>query len=134
MRNAAERVVEFNRHVTPALRYARFLAADALVIVLYNQRLDAALAPELGDLLARPLPPPVSRLVLDLGRVASMDASALGAIVYAFRTPGAELALANPTERVRQLLAATGLGNVLDVYPTRDSALGQRPGTARWLT
>ncbi len=96
-----------------------------MVIVLHHRRLDAALAPALGDLLGRPLPSSVSRLVLDLRSVDFMDASALGAIVYAFRALDVELVLARPTRRVRQLLETTGLDRLLDLHPSLRSAPGE---------
>ena len=102
----------------PRLVWQERTAEDAVVIAIRNRHLDAFLAPQLSELLARFVRSSRgSKLVLDLGRVDFMDASALGAIVYAFRVMDAEFHLVGVGERIRKLMRSTGVDRLFDLDP-----------------
>ncbi len=125
MRSAPGHVSEASSNAAPTLLWEVFTEGEATVVVIRNSHLGAALAPELGELLSRCAQPGVPRLLLDLGMVDFMDATALGAIVYAFRTMQAELGLVALRQRVHHLLRMTDLDRLLDIYTDVSGALGQ---------
>jgi anti-sigma B factor antagonist len=63
--------------------------------------------------------------VLDLTHVSHVDTSGLTALVavyIAVRKRGGRIALLNPTQRVRELLAVTRMNSFLDIFETEDAA------------
>lgn len=65
------------------------------------------------------------RLVIDLGDVAFIDSSGLGALISglkAARQAGGDLRIARPTEQVRVVLQLTTLDRVLRTHATLEEA------------
>ena len=63
---------------------------------------------------------PERRMVVDMEAVEGIDAAGLGLLVELHRRAverAGQLVLANPTSRVRRLLALTKLNSVLDIAP-----------------
>jgi anti-sigma B factor antagonist len=125
MRSVPSHATDASRRAASTLLWEVFTRQDAVIVVIRNPGLGALLAPELGELLSRCARPGVARLLLDLRSVEFMDATALSALVYAFRTMDAELALVAPRERVRRLLRMTELDRLFDVYTDVSGALGR---------
>jgi anti-sigma B factor antagonist len=70
------------------------------------------------------------RLVLDLTGVAFLDSTVLGTMIGALRRireAGGELRIVLPETPARRIFDITGLEPVLNVYPTREAALGRAP-------
>ena len=66
------------------------------------------------------------KLVLDLGGVTYMDSAGLGQLVYAqtsTKGAGATLKVANPTVRLRQLLAVSKITSLFDIHDSETAAL-----------
>jgi anti-sigma B factor antagonist len=66
------------------------------------------------------------KLVLDLGGVSYIDSSGLGTLVAAYtsaRNRGADIKLANVTERLDELLSITKLVTVFSVYKSLEEAV-----------
>ncbi|MHC4934163.1 MAG: STAS domain-containing protein, partial [Planctomycetota bacterium] len=66
------------------------------------------------------------QLIIDLGKVAFVDSSGLGALISALkvlRADGGDLKLANVGEQVLSVLEITRLMRVFETYPTTESAL-----------
>jgi anti-sigma B factor antagonist len=73
----------------------------------------------------------VAVLVIDLFAVTFLDSSGLGALVGALRRlreRGGSLRIVRPQTPAARIFELTGLGEVLDLYPTRDAALSAEPG------
>ncbi|PYV08856.1 MAG: anti-sigma factor antagonist [Acidobacteria bacterium] len=67
------------------------------------------------------------RLVLDVGEVTYIDSAGLGALVACFisaESHGANLKLANLTNKIREQLSITKLVTVFDVYDSVEKAVG----------
>ena len=67
-----------------------------------------------------------TNLVIDLGRVTTIDSSGVGELVSAYTTAtnrGARLKLAHIPEKVNDVLTITQLITVFDVYDTVDEAV-----------
>jgi anti-anti-sigma factor len=83
-------------------------------------------ASELRDLLARAVSEGHSRLVVDLGEVAFIDSSGLGALISglkAARQAGGDLRLARPGDQARMVLQLTTLDRVLRPYGSTEEAV-----------
>ncbi len=68
-----------------------------------------------------------TRLVLDLGEVTYIDSAGLGTLVAGFtsaQNQGANLKLANLTNKIREQLSITKLVTVFDVYDSVEKAVG----------
>jgi anti-sigma B factor antagonist len=106
------------------------------VIATLGGELDIASAPTLREQLIGLLRPAASRLIIDLSAVGYADASGLAVLVGTGRRAGLLggcLRLAAPSPEVARVLAATGINQHLDIFPTVQAAItGQRPhrGTA----
>ena len=100
------------------------------VIATLRGDLCIAAAPALREQLLSLLRPPVSQLVIDLSAVEHADASGLAVLVASGRRAGllgGSLRLAAPSPEVARVLAATGMNQHLDVFPTLQAAMaGQR--------
>ena len=104
------------------------------VIVTLRGELDAHDAPRLRELRATAVEELAAeprrderRLVLDLTSVAFLDSTALGTLIGALRRvreAGGEMRIVLPETPARRIFDITGLEPVLDVYRTRDDALG----------
>jgi anti-sigma B factor antagonist len=97
------------------------------VVLTLRGELDAYDAPELRSAFADSMPPGTSVVVLDLSAVSFLDSTVLGAIVgfqRRVREADGELRVVLPGSEARRAFELTGLDRVLDVRPTRESALG----------
>lgn len=103
------------------------------VIAVIRGELDIASAPGLREQLLSLLRPAASRLIIDLSAVGYADASGAAVLVGSGRRAGllgGWLRLAAPSPEVTRVLAATGIGPHLDVFPTVQAAItGQHPDT-----
>ncbi|CAL9487638.1 hypothetical protein SUDANB176_03181 [Streptomyces sp. enrichment culture] len=93
-------------------------------LVTVQGALDLHTAHRLADTLQPLLLTDGHSVLLDLSGVAFLDSTGLTCLIAAYRTArtnGARLALIAPSERVRHMLALTGVDQVLRSYPTPDS-------------
>jgi anti-sigma B factor antagonist len=89
-------------------------------------RLDGDSAPDLGRLLDQAVDEGYFRLVLDLGSVDYLSSPGLREIVRVFKRAqqaGGDLRLANPSDRVIEIMELAGLDTVLQIYQTRTEAV-----------
>lgn len=95
--------------------------------------LDLQAAPELRQWSSRLLAEPedgaarATAVVVDLTEVPFVDSTGVGALLSVLRdvrARGGDLVLAGPNHELRHLLASLGLPAVLQVFDTREQALG----------
>ena len=102
------------------------------VVVTLSGNLDIVSAPVLREELLRLHRLGTTELVIDLSAVQYADASGLAVLVgsqHRATLLGGTLRLAAPRPQVADVLAATGIGKHLDVYPTIQAAIaGWGPG------
>jgi anti-anti-sigma factor len=92
--------------------------------------LGIASAPALREQL-RSLLRAASQLIIDLSAVGHADASGLAVLAgsgHRARLPGGSLRLAAPSPEVARVLAAAGINQHLDVFPTVRAAITGQPG------
>jgi anti-sigma B factor antagonist len=83
--------------------------------------LDMTAEPRFREVLQRVVDEGARRVVVDLAEVRLMDSSALGALVYVFKTlrdRGGTLCLAAPRPLVRRVLSITSIDRAITVYDT----------------
>ncbi|CAL9336066.1 STAS domain-containing protein [Streptomyces griseomycini] len=93
-------------------------------LVTVRGALDLHTAHRLADTLQPLLLTDGHSVLLDLSGVTFLDSTGLTCLITAYRTArtnGVRLALIAPSERVRHMLAVTGVDQVLRSYPTADS-------------
>jgi len=106
-------------------RQQKLLGCVTLLTVLENH-LDASNAREFKDIIAQ-LQNSSPQLVLDLGQVRVLDCTGCGALLTALGSQerlGGQIKLCCLTEPVRQTLDLFQMLRFLEVYPTRDEAIG----------
>jgi anti-sigma B factor antagonist len=89
-------------------------------------RLDGDSAPEMGQLLDQAIDEGHRQLVLDLGSVDYMSSPGLREIVRVFKRAqqaSGDLRVANPSDRVVEIMELAGLDTVLQIYQTRTAAV-----------
>jgi anti-sigma B factor antagonist len=94
------------------------------ILTVQEKRLDAKLAVSLRKVIQEKCEEGHHSLVLDLGNVAFMDSSGLGALVGAYKLAGKQgrLVLANVTTAVREVLQLTRMDRVFKIYESADQA------------
>ena len=100
--------------------------AAGVAVVRLTGRLDLLSAGNVRRRLDEAVASGQARLVVDLGEVASIDSSGLGALIGALKTArqaGGDLRIARPGEQARMVLELTTLDRVLRPYDTVDEAL-----------
>jgi anti-anti-sigma factor len=100
------------------------------VIAALNGELGIASAPALREQLLSLLRA-ASHLIIDLSAVEQADASGLAVLVGSRRRArllGGSLRLAAPSPEAARVLAATGLNQHLDIFPTVRAAITGQPG------
>ncbi len=100
--------------------------SERVSIVAPRGRLDLASAPAFREQVKRLLDSGAVRLIVDLGEVAFIDSSGLGAIIAglkAARQAGGDLRIARPSQQVLLVLDLTSLDRVLRPYGTLEEAL-----------
>jgi anti-sigma B factor antagonist len=68
-----------------------------------------------------------TNLVLDLGGVEYMSSAGLREMVRVLKRVkrgGGDLRIANPSERVKEVLELAGLDTIFEIYPTQVEAVG----------
>lgn len=90
-------------------------------------RVDSSNAGELGQELDRAIDDGNTNLVLDLGGVEYMSSAGLREMVRVLKRvkrTGGDLRIANPSERVREVLELAGLDTIFEIYATQVEAVG----------
>lgn len=90
-------------------------------------RVDSTNASELGLAMDRAADDGRNHIVLDLGGVEYMSSAGLREMVRVLKRvkrSGGDLRIANPSERVREVLELAGLDTIFEIYPTQVEAVG----------
>lgn len=100
-------------------------SGDIQVVKVMEPRIDAAVAIQFKDALRAQTEDGPPRVVLDLGDVAFIDSSGLGAIVAAMKQMGTarRLDLARLTPAVDKVFRLTRMDTVFAIYPSIDAAM-----------
>jgi anti-sigma B factor antagonist len=96
--------------------------------------LDASTAPILRDALVNAIDGQGGVIVVDLSKVGFIDSEGLGTLVGGLKRAiehGTQLRFVVTHPQVRKVLDITGLGRVLDIYDTVETALSGRQLTGR---
>ncbi|SPH24138.1 Putative anti-sigma factor antagonist [Defluviimonas aquaemixtae] len=103
--------------------------ADALVVRVHEDRIDAAVAIQFKDRMREMAAEPSGRVILDLSRVNFVDSSGLGAIVSVmkFLAPAATLELAALTPNVGKVFRLTRMDSVFPIHDAAPAS-AQDPG------
>lgn len=99
---------------------------DDVTVVEVNGRVDSMNANQLGDALSGEIENGNVQLVLDLAGVDYMSSAGLREIVNALKKvkPKGDLRIAQPTERVLEVLEMAGLNTILKIFHTQNEAVG----------
>ena len=90
-------------------------------------RVDSSNATELGQELDKTVDDGNSNLVLDLSGVEYMSSAGLREMVRVLKRvkrSGGDLRIANPSDRVKEVLELAGLDTIFEIYPTQVEAVG----------
>ncbi|WP_119066761.1 STAS domain-containing protein [Aggregatilinea lenta] len=90
-------------------------------------RVDSTNATELGTTLDKAADDGNNNLVLDLSGVDYMSSAGLREMVRILKRvkrSGGDLRIANPSERVKEVLELAGLDSIFEIYPTQVEAVG----------
>ena len=90
-------------------------------------RVDSTNANELGAALDKAAEDGHTNLVLDLGGVDYMSSAGLREMVRVLKRVkrgGGDLRIANPSDRVKEVLELAGLDTIFEIYPTQVEAVG----------
>ena len=90
-------------------------------------RVDSTNASELGAALDRAADEGRTSMVLDLSGVEYMSSAGLREMVRVLKRVkrgGGDLRIANPSERVKEVLELAGLDTIFEIYPTQVEAVG----------
>lgn len=98
---------------------------DALVVVVEERRIDAAVAVRFKDRMQELTRTPHNRVILDLGRVDFLDSSGLGAVVGSMKLLGRnrQLDLAALTPTVDKVFRITRMDRVFRIFASTEAAL-----------
>lgn len=100
---------------------------DHVTLVEASGRIDSMNANELGEALSSEIDNGHIRLVLDLSSVEYMSSAGLREIVAALKKvkrASGDLRLAQPSDRVREILEMAGLDTIFQIYPSQGDAVG----------
>src|SRR5690606_2017731 len=92
-----------------------------------NGRVDSLSANQLAEALNGVIDEGHNQLVIDLGDVEYMSSAGLRELVAAVKRVhkvNGDLGLANPSERVMEVLELAGLDTIFKIYPTQVEAVG----------
>lgn len=90
-------------------------------------RVDSSNATELGSAMDRVVDDGRNNLVLDLSGVEYMSSAGLREMVRVLKRVkrgGGDLRIANPSDRVKEVLELAGLDTIFEIYPTQVEAVG----------
>jgi anti-sigma B factor antagonist len=99
---------------------------EGIVVLVVSGPMDVATVPQLRDLMVRLIEEGHHRLVLDLSGVDFIDSIGLGVIVgvvHRLRPHDGSVAVAAPSEQVRQVLQITQLDRVVALHDTTAAAV-----------
>jgi anti-sigma B factor antagonist len=99
---------------------------DNSSVVGVNGRVDSMSANQLGDALSNVIDDGHVKLVLDLSGVEYMSSAGLREIVTALKKvkrASGDLRLAQPSDRVREVLEMAGLDTIIRIFPTQGDAI-----------
>ncbi len=100
---------------------------DGVTLVEVSGRIDSMNANELGTALSNVIDEGAVRLVLDLSSVEYMSSAGLREMVNSLKKAKkatGDLRLAQPSDRVREVLEMAGLDTIFRIYPTSLEAVG----------
>jgi anti-sigma B factor antagonist len=100
-------------------------SADDVPVVAVRGEVDVYSAPALKERLTELLHGGASTVIVDLGEVAFLDSTGLGALVEAraaTNEAGGSLPLVCSQQRILKLFTITGLDGVFTIHPTLDAA------------
>ena len=100
---------------------------DNVTVVEVNGRVDSMNANELGEALSGVIEDGHHNLVLDLGSVDYMSSAGLREIVSALKKvkrAAGDLRIAQPSDRVREVLEMAGLDTIFQIFSTQGEAVG----------
>lgn len=96
-------------------------------LITLSGRVDSSTAPELEETLEDRIDEGRFNLVLDLSDVNYLSSAGLRALVSALRTckkKGGDVRIANPSERVSEVMALAGLDSLFTMYDDVTVAVG----------
>jgi anti-sigma B factor antagonist len=99
---------------------------DNSSVVEVNGRVDSMSANQLGDALSNVIDDGHVKLVIDLSGVEYMSSAGLREIVTALKKvkrASGDLRLAQPSDRVREVLEMAGLDTIIRIFPTQGDAI-----------
>jgi anti-sigma B factor antagonist len=97
-----------------------------VTLVEASGRIDSMNANELGEALSAQIDGGGLHLVLDLGSVEYMSSAGLREIVSALKKAkraSGDLRIAQPSDRVREVLEMAGLDTIFQIYPSLGDAV-----------
>jgi anti-sigma B factor antagonist len=102
------------------------IAGEVMLVELCEDRLDAAVAIRFKDALREATHDAPGRVVLDLGRVAFMDSSGLGAVIGAMKqlSPDRRLELAALNPAVEKVFRLTRMDSIFTIHANPAEACG----------
>lgn len=101
--------------------------SDKCAVVAARGEVDMQTAPRLDAVLTQTLAGGPKRIVVDLSDTPFIDSTGLGVLIKAamkLAPAGGSLAVAVGHSHVIRVFEVTGLGEVLEVHPTLEAALG----------
>lgn len=100
---------------------------DDVTLVEVNGRVDSMTANDLGSALSGTIEGGHTQIVLDLAGVDYMSSAGLREIVSALKKVkkmSGDVRIAQPSERVLEVLEMAGLDTIIQIYSTQNEAVG----------
>lgn len=99
-------------------------AGDYLIVSPQGERLDAHAAVSFKEAMSGYINDGNNRIVLDLGQIAFIDSSGLGAIVTTLKRVGADgkLVVAGLNDKTRSIFELTRMDRVFDIHTSLEQA------------
>jgi anti-sigma B factor antagonist len=98
-----------------------------VLLVEIAGRVDSVTASELGEELNQSIDKGKNRIVLDLNQVEYMSSAGLREMVAALKRVqhgSGDIRIANPSERVHEVLELAGLDQIFKIFPSQVEAVG----------
>ncbi|MBN1286594.1 MAG: STAS domain-containing protein [Anaerolineae bacterium] len=98
-----------------------------VTLIELSGRIDSTNATELGDALNESIDAGRNQIVLDLSGIEYMSSAGLREMVAALkrvRKGTGDLRIANPSDRVKEVLELAGLDTIFQIYETQVEAVG----------
>lgn len=100
--------------------------SESVVLIEVSGRIDSMNASELGQALTSEAEAGNIRMVLDLNRVEYMSSAGLRELVNGLKRAkraSGDLRIAQPSDRVREVLEMAGLDTIFHIYTTQAEAI-----------